>query len=83
MLDRAGKGEFVPIGIEHMEITFAPRGILRRLGTKAAFAKVRPKAINIRNVEDKPPPANSGIAFLEVTQRLGAESEFPPLFAEM
>ena len=31
------------IGIEHMEITFAPRGILRRVGTKAAFRQVRPK----------------------------------------
>ena len=67
----------MPIGIEHMEITFAPRGILRRLGTKAAFAKVRPKAINIRNVKISRP------------QRIvGSPSSrfrivFPPLFAEM
>ena len=66
VLDRAGKGEFVPIGIAQVEITFAPRGILRHVGTKAVFAKVRPKAVNIRNVEDKPTPANSGLTFFEV-----------------
>ena len=54
------------VRIEHVEVAFAPRGILRPVWTKAVFAKVRPKAIDIRDVENQSAPASAGIALLKI-----------------
>ena len=39
-----------------MEITFAPRGILRTVWMKALFHEVRPETVNIRNVKKSAAP---------------------------
>ena len=57
------------VGIEHVEVAFAPRGILRRVWTKTIFAKVRPHTVNIGDVKDQSAPPNAGIAFFEVQNR--------------
>ena len=57
------------IGIEHVEITFAPRGILRSVGAEAHCRKMRPTTVNVRNVEDQPTPAKTRITFFEVQNR--------------
>ena len=53
------------IRIGHMEITFAPRGILRTVWMKAFFHKVRPETVNMRNVKNQPPPSDTSIAVFE------------------
>src|SRR4029077_20709035 len=60
------------IRIGHMEITFAPRGILRTVWMKAFFHEVRPETVNIRNVKNQPPPADTSIAVFEVQNRIPA-----------
>ena len=40
------------IRIEHMEITLAPRSILRTVGMKAFLQELLPKAVHIRNVKN-------------------------------
>ena len=54
-----------------MEITFAPRGILRTVWMKAFFHEVRPETVNIRNVKNQPPPPDTSIAVFEVQNRAG------------
>ena len=53
-----------------MEITFAPRGILRTVWMKAFFHEVRPETVNIRNVKNQPPPPDTSIAVFEVQNRI-------------
>src|SRR5271167_3033674 len=60
------------IRIGHMEITFAPRGILRTVWMKAFFHEVRPETVNIRNVKNQPPPPDTSIAVFEVQHRIPA-----------
>ena len=55
-----------------MEITFAPRGILRTVWMKAFFHEVRPETVNIRNVKNQPPPPDTSIAVFEVQNRIPA-----------
>ena len=54
-----------------MEITFAPRGILRTVWMKALVHEVGPETVNIRNVKNQPPAPNSSIAMFR-----GSESYF-------
>ena len=55
-----------------MEVTFAPRGILRTLWIKAFFHEVRPETVNIRNVKNQPSPPDTSIAFFKVQNRIPA-----------
>ena len=54
------------IRIKHVEITFAPGSILRRVWTESVFREVRPNTVNIGDVEDQPPPAYPGIPLFKV-----------------
>jgi hypothetical protein len=54
-----------------MEVTFAPRGILRTVWMKAFFHEVRPETVNIRNVKNQTPPPDTSIAVLKVQNRHG------------
>ncbi len=58
------------IRIGQMEITFAPRGILRTLWMKPFFHEVRPETVDIRNVKNQPPPPDTSIAVFEVQNRI-------------
>jgi hypothetical protein len=55
------------IRIGQMEITFAPRGILGTLWMKPFFHEVRPETVDIRNVKNQPPPADTSIAVFDFT----------------
>jgi hypothetical protein len=57
------------IRIEHMEITFALRGILRIGWMKALFHQVRPETVNIRNVKNQPPPPDTSLAMFDIQNR--------------
>ncbi len=55
-----------------MEVTFAPRGILRILWMKAFFHEVRPETVNIRNAKNQPPPLDTSITVFKVQNRIPA-----------
>src|SRR5258708_20248796 len=58
------------IRIGQMEITFAPRGILRTVWMKGLFHEVRQEKVDNRNVKNQPPPPDTSIAVFEVQNRI-------------
>src|SRR5207245_7650315 len=68
------KRQLVAIRIGHMEISFAPRSVLRTLRMKSFFPQVCPDRIHVRNVEDQPPPISHGMTLFQI------EDEALPLF---
>src|SRR6184192_1929299 len=56
----------MPIRVEHVEIPFAPRSILRLFGLESQLVEASPERVHIRDMEDEPTPAVNRLTLLQI-----------------
>ncbi len=60
------KGQLVAVRIEHMEIPFAPRRVLRPSRIKSPFLKICPERIHVSHLENHSSPASHRMPQLQI-----------------
>ena len=75
--ERPGKRQLVAVRIGHVEITFSPGGISRDFRIKSPVLQMIPEGIQIRDVEDQPPPASHRLTQFQTELLESGKAECP------
>ena len=62
----ARKRQLMSVRVEHVEIPFAPRSILRLFRLEPQFVEASPERVHIRHMEDEPTPAVDRLTLLQM-----------------